>query len=372
MAARSWNGESCDERAQRLASRGTPPPAARTIVAARCLRSSGPGHGRRSSVSPARSTVEHALDPGPAAARARRSSRSSHALDAAAPAHDGHESLGVVRRRDLDAPAPSRPASWRPTTTTPSATRTSRRATRSPIRTSSPRSSSHPDHRATATSRHALLDALVADAAAAGATARRALAATARPTPIDDALDRASASSATSEQYQMRVPAPARRVADVARRRHRARVRARAATTPRGCGSTTARSRTTPTRAAGSRRRSRAGWPSRGSTRPGSCSRSTRRRPRRFCWTKVHDAEPRRGRRRDLRDRRRPRRTRAPGSGARSTVGGLEHLATRAAVPDRDALRRRRQPARARPVPVARLHGAPHRPRVRAGRPDAP
>ena len=47
------------------------------------------------------------------------------------------------------------------------------------------------------------------------------------------------------------------------------------------------------------------------------------------------------------------------GLGRALTVGGLEHLATESAVPGRHALRRRRQPRRARPLPRARLHGAP-------------
>ena len=46
-----------------------------------------------------------------------------------------------------------------------------------------------------------------------------------------------------------------------------------------------------------------------------------------FCWTKVHPADRGRpGARRDLRDRRRPRRS-GTGLGRALTVAGLEHLA---------------------------------------------
>ena len=133
--------------------------------------------------------------------------------------------------------------------------------------------------------------------------------------------------------------------------------------------STTARSRTTPNRAHGSRRRSRAAWPRPGSTRRCSCSPSTTDGARRLQL--VQGAHPRRPRS--------PRSARSsssastpvpPGSRPRpaARVEGLARLHDRG-VDDRLAVHRRRQRrGRSALYREPRLHGAPHRPLVRARR----
>ena len=169
------------------------------------------------------------------------------------------------------------------------------------------------------------------------------------------------------EQFQMRVPLPARRGTAWPAGHHGARLRARRATTRPGSGSTTGRSPTTPTRAAGRGDPAAPAWPSRGSTRPGSSSRG--------------DAD---GARRVLLDQG-PRRSRDDRLGEIYVIGvdpdrqgtGLGRaLVARRARPPRHARGTARpgcststRPTRRRSAlyRVARLRGAPHRPRATCG-----
>ena len=105
VAVSSWNGESWIERAQRL---GVARILAREPLdhdRRPLLRAPRPGHAPRLP-GPVTATPavpwRNALDPGAATARARGRRRSSRRLEAAAAAHDGHESLGSFIERDLD------------------------------------------------------------------------------------------------------------------------------------------------------------------------------------------------------------------------------------------------------------------------------